>query len=363
SPSDNSRTFGLTPVRPLETPSHKQCNGDLRLNPHWRPQSPKSPKSPKVLRLSLQESLSMRAKLLGSDSNENGDAMDDFEEYRPSTPTSASTQNGSSSKDSLQLPLSQGDSGSEEGGYSPAGSPMPERGPLGSMIKNTHRALLGSGSLMASVALGRGLDVPPRVPPRTNPPSSEDRISFELEISHPRPLITDPPVVDDLITFSTSEPLPKPLLDLALQYQELKPLPLTPPPPNPRERSGPRTPQIQHSPPSPGTPLQQDGASPGDWNASSTSSNGELSNEGWEHRPDRRRRSSYGLHASQLGQCVFSSQNGTPAVFQVEVSYMRGCRPEQAVTSRYFKSSARKYEGNSAVKFCSTSLCFSEVPF
>ncbi|MED6242125.1 hypothetical protein ATANTOWER_000493 [Ataeniobius toweri] len=226
--------------------------------------------------------------------------MDDFEEYRPSTPTSASTQNGSSSKDSLQLPLSQGDSGSEEGGYSPAGSPMPERGPLGSMIKNTHRALLGCGSLLASVALGRGLDVPPRVPPRTNPPSSEDRISFELEISHPRPLITDPPVVDDLITFSTSEPLPRPLLDLALQYQELKPLPLTPPPPNPRERSGPRTPQIQHSPPSPGTPLQQDGASPGDWNTSSSSSNGELSNEGWEHRPDRRRRSSYGLHASQL---------------------------------------------------------------
>lgn len=56
SPSDNSRTFGLSPVWPLETPSHKQANGDLRLGPHWRPQSPKSPKSPKVLRLSPQES-------------------------------------------------------------------------------------------------------------------------------------------------------------------------------------------------------------------------------------------------------------------------------------------------------------------
>lgn len=56
SPSDNSRTFGLSPVWPLETPSLKQANGDLRLGPHWRPQSPKSPKSPKVLRLSPQES-------------------------------------------------------------------------------------------------------------------------------------------------------------------------------------------------------------------------------------------------------------------------------------------------------------------
>lgn len=127
SPSDNSRTFGLSPVWPLETPSHKQANGDLRLGPHWRPQSPKSPKSPKVLRLSPQESgwvgtvlhsyftckyrfdnrqinqfnqltfaaisLSMRAKLLGSDSNENGDSKDDFEEYRPSTPTPPA-QNG-----------------------------------------------------------------------------------------------------------------------------------------------------------------------------------------------------------------------------------------------------------------------------
>lgn len=213
---------------------------------------------------------------------------------------------GSSSKDSLRLPPSQGDSGSEEGGYSPGGSPMPERGFLGGMIKNTHRALLGCGSLLASVALGRGLDVPPRAPPRTNPPSSEERTSFELEISHPRPLITDPPVVDDLITFSTSEPLPRPLLDLALRYQELKPLPLTPPPPNPRERSGPRTPQTHHSPPSPVTPLQQDAAVPADWTASSGSSNGELSSEGWEYRPDRRRRSSYGLHASQLGQWLFS---------------------------------------------------------
>lgn len=34
----------------------------------------------------------MRAKLLVSDSNENGESMDDFEEYRPSTPLA--TQNG-----------------------------------------------------------------------------------------------------------------------------------------------------------------------------------------------------------------------------------------------------------------------------
>ncbi|KAF0039063.1 hypothetical protein F2P81_009547 [Scophthalmus maximus] len=56
SPSDNSKKFGLSPVWPLETTSLKQANGDLRLCPHWRPQSPKSPKSPKVLRLSPQES-------------------------------------------------------------------------------------------------------------------------------------------------------------------------------------------------------------------------------------------------------------------------------------------------------------------
>nr|XP_015801490.2 mitogen-activated protein kinase kinase kinase 11 [Nothobranchius furzeri]XP_054603264.1 mitogen-activated protein kinase kinase kinase 11 [Nothobranchius furzeri] len=301
SPSDSSRRFGLSPVRSLEAPSLKQSNGDLRLNPHWRPQSPKSPKSPKVLRLSPQESsLSMRAKLLVSDSVQNGEPREDFEEYRPPTPTPPPAQNGSSGKDSLRLPPSQGDSGSEEGGYSPAGSPMPERGSHSGIIKNTHRALLGTGFILASVGLGRCLEIPPRVPPRTNPPSSEERSSSEIEISYPRPLITDPPVVDDLITFSTSEPLPKPLLDLALQYQELKPLQLTPPPPNPRERSGPRTPQLHHSPPSPGPSLQLDRASPGDWTLSSGSSNGELSCESLEHRSDRRRRSSQGLHASQL---------------------------------------------------------------
>ncbi|XP_026209297.1 mitogen-activated protein kinase kinase kinase 11 [Anabas testudineus] len=301
SPSDNSRTFGLSPVWPLETPSLKQANGDLRLGPHWRPQSPKSPKSPKVLRLSPQESsLSMRAKLLETDSNENGESKDDFEEYRPSTPTPPSTQNGSSVKDSLRLPLPQGDSGSEEGGSSPAGSPRPERGSLSGLNKSTHRALLGGGSLLASIGLGRCLDIPPRVPPRTNLPFLWDRTPSELEISFPKPLILDPPVVDDLITFSTSETLPTPLLDLALQYQETKPLPLTPPPPNPRERSSHRTLHTPCSPQSLKTPLQHGRASPGEWTPSTHSTNGELGCEALEHRADRRRRSSQGLHASQL---------------------------------------------------------------
>lgn len=35
----------------------------------------------------------MRAKLLESDSNENGESKDDFEEYRPATPTPPA-QNG-----------------------------------------------------------------------------------------------------------------------------------------------------------------------------------------------------------------------------------------------------------------------------
>ncbi|KAJ8008161.1 hypothetical protein DPEC_G00101890, partial [Dallia pectoralis] len=90
SPSENNKAFGLSSMWPVETPPlNKQANGD-RLGPHWRPQSPKSPKSPKVLRLSPQESsLSMRAKLLGMDSNENGDSKDDFEEYRPPSPQPA----------------------------------------------------------------------------------------------------------------------------------------------------------------------------------------------------------------------------------------------------------------------------------
>lgn len=182
------------------------------------------------------------------------------------------------------------------------GSPRLERGSLGGLIKSTHQALLGGGSLLASVGLGRCLDISPRVPPRTNTSSLGDRTPSEPEISFPKPLISDPPVVDDLITFSTSELLPRPLLDLALQYQELKPLPLTPPPPNPRERSSHWTPQSPHSPQSPRTPTQQSWASPEEWTPSSHSTKRELGCEAWEHRADRRRRSSQGLHASQLGQ-------------------------------------------------------------
>ncbi|KAM8899224.1 mitogen-activated protein kinase kinase kinase 11 [Spinachia spinachia] len=298
SPSDNSRLFGLSPVWPLEAPSHKQVNGDLRSCPHWRPQSPKSPKSPKVLRLSPQESsLSMRAKLLESDSNMMGESKDDFEEYRPSAPTPPPAQNGYSVKDSLRLPLPQRDSASEEGCPSPAGSPRPERVSHSGLIKSTHQALLGGGSLLASIVLGRCLEIPPRVPPRTNLPCLESHAPSELEISAPMPLISDPPVVDDLITLSPSELLPKPLLDLALQYQELRPLPLTPPPPNPRERSLHR---ILHSPHCPRTPLQHGKASLGEWTPSSHSTNGELACEAWEHKADRRRKSSQALHASQL---------------------------------------------------------------
>ncbi|KAG7261688.1 hypothetical protein CRUP_023439 [Coryphaenoides rupestris] len=57
SPSDNSRSFGLSPSWPKDGPCLKPANGEAaRPAPHWRPQSPKSPKSPKVLRLSPQES-------------------------------------------------------------------------------------------------------------------------------------------------------------------------------------------------------------------------------------------------------------------------------------------------------------------
>ncbi|XP_019713935.1 mitogen-activated protein kinase kinase kinase 11 isoform X2 [Hippocampus comes] len=281
SPGDSSRTFGLSPMWPLEAPSQKQANGEPKLGPHWRPQSPKSPKSPKVLRLSPQESsLSMRAKLLVSHCSENGDAADDFEEYRPSTPTPPLAHNGSSVKDSLRLPLHHGDSGSEEGGCSPAGSPRPDRGPL-SLIKSTHRALLASGSLLASVGLGRCLDVSPKVPPRTNPPSLEECATSFFDSSSAKPPVREPPVVDDLITFSASEPLPKPLLDLALRCQELKPLPVAPPSTGREHGTRPDL-------------------SPGEREPGFRPANGDAGSESSEQRSDRRRRSSPGLHGSQL---------------------------------------------------------------
>ncbi|CDQ78564.1 unnamed protein product [Oncorhynchus mykiss] len=333
SPSENNRAFGLSSMWPLEGPPHnKQANGD-RLGPHWRPQSPKSPKSPKVLRLSPQESsLSMRAKLLDMDSNENGDSKDDFEEYRPSTPQPA--QNGSSVKEPPRSSLSYGDSGSEEGleGSSPAGSPRPEHRSLGGLLRSTHRALLGGGSLLASVALGRHLDVPhipPRVPPRTNPHHHPPQ---EVNFTAPKVPSSDPPVVDDLITFSSSEPLPRPLFDFpcALHAPEVKPLHLTPPPPNPRERACHRHAQALQTPQSPQAPRSlhhqtQEQASPGEWVChrharspqqqsqvlgqaspaewapSPHHTNGAPVCDAWGHGADRRRRSSQSLlSASQL---------------------------------------------------------------
>lgn len=170
--------------------------------------------------------------------------------------------------------LSYGDSGSEEGleGSSPAGSPRPEHRSLGGLLRSTHRALLGGGSLLASVALGRHLDVPhipPRVPPRTNPHHHPPQ---EVNITAPKVPSSDPPVVDDLITFSSSEPLPRPLFDFpcALHAPEVKPLHLTPPPPNPRERACHRHAQALQTPQSPQAPRSlhhqtQEQASPGEW--------------------------------------------------------------------------------------------------
>ncbi|CAL8241457.1 unnamed protein product [Merluccius merluccius] len=366
SPSDNSRAFSLSPSWPLDGPSLKQANGELRSGHHWRPQSPKSPKSPKVLRLSPQESsLSMRAKLLDVDSNENGDSRNDFEEYRPSTQTPPPlpplpSQNGALLKESLRLALPQGDSPrvpdlppvEELRGSSPAGSPRPERGSLGGLFRSTHQALLGGGTLLASVALGRRLDVLPRVPPRTNPhatPSSDHHHQLHHNLqraaSEPEVSLTPPPasplpaavVVDDLITFSFSEPLPQALLDCVAPppppppppppttpppplppQPQPQPMALTPPPPNPRERSGTRAPPPPppHSPLAPCTPPppRHGGASPGEpapgagapWGA-----NGEGPSP-WDdhqhhhphhhhHAADRRRRASgQGLHPSQL---------------------------------------------------------------
>lgn len=222
-------------------------------------------------------------------------------------------------KDSLRLPLSQRDSGSEEGGSSPAGSPRPERGSLGGVIKSTHRALLASGSLLASVGIGRCLDIPPRVPPRTNASFLGDRTPSEPEICPTKPIIPDPPVVDDLITFSTPELLPRSFLDLPLQYQDIKPLPLTPPPPIPRERSGHRMQQTLHSPQSPRTPPRHGRGSPAERTPATTSTNGELDFEAWAHRAERRR-SSQGLHGSQLGPMFYYANSNVALLSRLALS-------------------------------------------
>ncbi|KAL7855670.1 hypothetical protein AOLI_G00192740 [Acnodon oligacanthus] len=280
SPSDSK----WNSVWPLETLPLKQPNGERRLAPHWSPQSPKSPKSPKVLRLSPHDcGLSMRARLLEVDSNENGDSKDDFVEYRPTTPEPS--QNGSSLvKEPSWTALPEEDSGSEEGYLSHRSSPNPDsRSSIPLHTKSTHRALLSGAALLASVALGRHLEPqhpptpPPRTGPRTNPPA--------LELERERPpvaiedLPTDPAIVGDLITFSTDS-LPRGVFDAPLKPPETKPLPLTPPPPNPRDRSGRRTPQHSSA----------------EWIAQA---NGEPANEGVSQTGDRRRRCSHGL-SSQL---------------------------------------------------------------
>ncbi|KAL2079093.1 hypothetical protein ACEWY4_024837 [Coilia grayii] len=329
SPSDNSRAFGLGSPWPLEPLPLKVANGERRLAPHW---APHSPKSPKLLRLSPQESsLCMRAKLLGTDSSENGDSKADFEEYRPPSPDSAHNGSGSGSssmKEPAWTTLPEEDTESEEGG-SPCSSPRPDRRTGSSSHphhhhhphphhhhhpKTTHGALLTSATLLAAVAWGRTLepepvDTPPKVPPRTNPPPPP--LPAALSLTPPSPAcpahpVPDPEVksepepavvVGDLITFSTDS-LPRGLLfDFpppapSRSPVDSRPLPLTPPPPNPNQHRH-RTPQ--HS--------------PKEWAAvPPPASNGEpptptsptvpepTSSQGGE----RRRRSSQGLHASQL---------------------------------------------------------------
>ncbi|KAG9338176.1 hypothetical protein JZ751_026925, partial [Albula glossodonta] len=218
SPSESNRPWGLNSVWTPEAPPSKQANGELRLGHHWTPQSPSSPHKPKVLRLSSQEGgLCMRAKLLEMDSNQNGDSKSDFEEYRPPTPESA--PNGLTPKESTGIGLPQGDPESEEVNppsplQSPAGSP---RGSIGGLIKCTHRAVLEGGALLASVALGRCIETPPAVPPRTN------GLPLRLE-----PAPHGLPSEEDLITFSRSSHLPTPLFDFTLTPPDCEPVPSSP---------------------------------------------------------------------------------------------------------------------------------------
>lgn len=183
--------------------------------------------------------------------------------------------------------LPEEDSGSEEAYLSPRSSPNLDcRSGVPPHTKSTHRALLSGAALLASVALGRHLEPqhpptpPPRTAHRTNVPA------LELGREHPPlavvDLPTDPPLVGDLITFST-DCLPEEFLDASLKPPENKPLPLTPPPPNPRDRSSRKT--VQHS--------------FAEWIA-----NGETESESMNLTGDRRRRSSHGL-SSQLGKILF----------------------------------------------------------
>lgn len=250
-------------VWPLETLPLKQANGERRFTPHL---SPKSPKSPKILRLSAQEnSLSMRAKLLDMDSNENDESKADFEEYRPITPSSHNEG-----------------SESEEGGSSPCGSPKPD--PRG-LAKNTHRSLLSSAALLASVALGRCLEAqhPPAPPPRASSRT-------HLPVPEPEP-------VGDLITFSTDS-LPRGFLD-SLKPPEIKPLMLTPPPPNPRDRDRDRR--------------TQDSTAD---RSAHANGDAEVSYQSGE----RRRRASHGLHSQlvldlPLCQDTFEAEDKSPMPF------------------------------------------------
>ncbi|XP_026114774.1 mitogen-activated protein kinase kinase kinase 11-like [Carassius auratus] len=244
-------------VWPLESLPLKQTNGERKFTPHL---SPKSPKSPKILRLSTQEnSLSMRAKLLEVDSNE--DSRADFEEYIPITPEPSHNEG----------------SESEEGGLSPCSSPKPDQSGPVSLGKSTHRALLSSAALLASVALGHCLEpqLPPTPPPRVSSRTQLSTLELEPEPEPEPDRSPGPEVVGDLITFSTDS-LPRGFLD-SLKPPEIKPLPLTPPPPNPRDRERPGRRTAPH------------------WSAHA---NGDA--EVPQQSGERRRRSSYGLNSSQL---------------------------------------------------------------
>lgn len=176
--------------------------------------------------------------------------------------------------------LPEEDSGSEEGYLSPRSSPNLDcRSCVPPHTKSTHRALLSGAAVLASVALGRHLEPqhPPTPPPRTSHRTYVPALEIGRE-QHPSPVVDlppDPVLVGDLITFSTDS-LPQELLEASLKPPENKPLPLTPPPPNPRERDRFTRKTVPHS--------------SAEWIA-----NGETENEIITETGDRRRRSSHGL--------------------------------------------------------------------
>ncbi|XP_034771068.2 mitogen-activated protein kinase kinase kinase 11-like [Acipenser ruthenus] len=228
-PSENSKTWGISSGWNLDHLPDKYRNG----GPSWGPQSPKTRgRSPQDSRNRLQlEEHSLR---FGAESEETG-------------LLTFPIPNGYVGRDpsSTKLPqtpevVRNGCEASTFGLLHPMGSPRQDR--RGGGLKSTHKALLGGGALLASIALGRGVTTSPKCPPRT--PTHSPKGQREPPLGSEEKTAEEPTQQDLIIFCKKSDPPGSPvtpiteaLIDLTEAPMEVsKPPPLSPPPPNPRER-------------------------------------------------------------------------------------------------------------------------------